>query len=336
MRILFALIVLCHLLLPAGAIAAEKGLTVRGVRHASYAAFTRIVFEVDAAAPYVLMRSTDGRSVTLSSYDGPFRIDMPLPVVHDGVVTGLESREEAGRTAVVVRLDAAAGDVKDFVLRGPDRIVIDIAKGTAPVQAMPMDKPTVIVLDPGHGGKDTGIVTPQGQEKTLTLDLALAIRNMLRKNPRLKVVMTREKDQALTLDDRAAASNVAGAGLLVSFHAAPGAVARVFIQELFGESGTQTAQPVSGDFLGYEAGSERQAMLWGKQQEAHTRESWALGRKLARQLAGQDSAEAIQAPLAPLKAVGTAAVLIETGVEMDRVHAAEAITRGIEQYVREN
>ena len=68
---------------------------------------------------------------------------------------------------------AAAGEVKDFVLHGPDRIVIDITKGVAPVTAPPADKPTVIVLDPGHGGKDTGIVAPQGQEKTLTLELAL-------------------------------------------------------------------------------------------------------------------------------------------------------------------
>jgi hypothetical protein len=51
MRTLFALIVLCVLSLPAGAGAAEKGLTVNGVRYASYAAFTRIVFEVAAAAP---------------------------------------------------------------------------------------------------------------------------------------------------------------------------------------------------------------------------------------------------------------------------------------------
>ena len=54
MRILFALIVLCLLSMPAGAGAAEKGLIVKGVRYASYATFTRIVFEIEAAAPYVL------------------------------------------------------------------------------------------------------------------------------------------------------------------------------------------------------------------------------------------------------------------------------------------
>lgn len=335
MRMVIKLFFLCILLLPAVAFSAEKGLTVTGVRHASYVTFTRIVFEVEAAAPYVLMRSTDGRSVTLSSYDGPFLLKTPLPMVRDSVVLGLESREEAGRTVVVVRLEGAAGDLKDFVLRGPDRIVIDIAKGARPVIAPLTDKPMVVVLDPGHGGKDTGIVTPQGQEKTLTLDLALAIRKLLRKDPRLKVVLTREKDQALTLDERAAGSNAAGALLFVSLHTAPDVTARVFILDLVDDSGTQTARPVSGDFLGYEAGSEQQEMLWGNQQAAHARESGALGRKLARQLAGRDSAEPVQAPLAMLKAVDSAAVMIETGVGMDKAAAAEAVVRGIELYVGE-
>lgn len=336
MRILFALIVLGALSLPVGAGAAEKGLAVNSVRHASYAAFTRIVFEVEAAAPYVLIRSTDGRSLTVSSYDGPFLLKTPLPMVRDGVVLGLESRTEAGRSVVILLLDGTAGEVKDFVLRGPDRIVIDIAKAAAPVPVPPADKPMVIVLDPGHGGKDTGMVTPRGQEKTLTLDLAFAIRKILQKDPRLKVVLTRDRDRALTLDERAAASNAAGALLFVSIHSATDTGLRVFIQDLFDEPGAQAPRPVSGDFLGYEAGSEQQEMLWGKQQAAHARESGALGRKLARQFSGQDSAEPVQAPLALLKAVDAAAVMIETGVDADGALAAEAIAGGIERYVKEN
>jgi N-acetylmuramoyl-L-alanine amidase len=335
MRTFFAFIVICSLSLSVSAGAAGNGLAVTGVRYASYAAFTRIVFEVEAAAPYVLLRSTDGRSLTVSSYDGPFQLKTPLPTVRDSVVLGLESRVEAGRTAVIIRLDGSAGAVKDFVLRGPDRIVIDIAKGVAPVPVPPMDRQAVIVLDPGHGGKDTGLVTPRGQEKTLTLDLAIAIRKILQKDPRLKVVLTRDRDKALTLDDRAAASNAAGALLFVSIHSAMDSSSRVFIQDLFEEQGAQNDRPVSGDFLNYEAVSEQQEMLWGKQQAAHAQESGALGRKLARQFAGQDDAEPLQAPLALLKAVDAAAVMIEIGVGMDRTHAAEAIAGGIERYVRE-
>ncbi len=343
MRTLTTLIVLAFLSLPTCIRAADKGLTVKGVRYSTYAAFTRIVFEVEAAAPYVLTRSQDGRSIMLGSYEGPLVLTSPLPMFRDGVVAGMESLEEAGRTYAVIRLDVAAGEMKDFTLRGPDRIVLDIAKsGAATLPARPVERegarPFVVVIDPGHGGKDAGLLTGPGIEKAVDLELALAVRTILRKSDRLKVVLTREKDQSLTLDERSAFANSAGASVFVSIHAAPGASARVYIQDLVDDTGLSAAraQPVSGDFLGYEAETERQEMIWGKQQAAHAQQSGALGRKIARQLAGKDGAEPIQAPLAGLKAVDAAAVLIEVGMEQDRARVAEDIAGGIEQYVMDN
>ncbi len=337
MRTVIKLICMCLLMLPAAALPAEKGLTVKGVRYFSYASFTRIVFEIEAAAPYVLTRTTDGRSLTLSAYDGTFVLKSPLPSIRDGMVSGVERQEDAGRTVVVIHLDAAAGEVKDFVLRGPDRIVVDIAKGAAlapPPQSS--GQPVVVALDAGHGGTDTGIVTAQGQEKAITLGLAQAIKKILQKDPRLQVVLTREKDQALSLNERAAAANAAGASVFVSIHAAPGTNDRIYIQDPGEDLGAQAAQPASRNFLSFEAGSEQRGMLWGRQQAAHAQESNALGRQLARQLDGKDNAEPLQAPLAGLKAVDAAAVMIEVGTGRNRAKAAEAAAKGIEQYVREN
>jgi hypothetical protein len=76
-------------------------------------------------------------------------------------------------------------------------------------------------------------------------------------------------------------------------------------------------------------------MVWGKQQAAHAQRSGGLGRKLARQMAGTDIAEPVQAPLAGLKAVDAAAVLVEVGMDRDRARTAEEIARGIEQHVRD-
>ena len=336
MRALAKLIVVCILLLPTASFPAEQGLTVRGVRYSTYPAFTRVVFEIETAAPYVLTRTADGRGLMLAAYDGTLILKSSLSSMRDSVVSGMELREDAGRTYLLIRLEGAAGEVKDFTLRGPDRIVLDINRGAAPAGvAAPADKPVVVVLDPGHGGKDSGIVTAQGYEKTAMLDLALAVGKILRKNPRLKTVLTREKDQALSLDERAIASNAAAAVIFVSIHAAPGAVARVFIQDPVDDE-MRTSRTVSGDFLGFEAGSEQQEMAWGGQQAAHAGESGALGRRLARRLAGTDAAEALQVPLAGLKAVDAAAVVVEAGMEQDRARIAEAIAGGIEQYVRED
>lgn len=340
MRKALTLIFLCLLLATTAAKAAEKGLTIKAVRSSSYAALTRVVFEVEAAAPYTLTRSQDGRSVLLSSYEGPFLLKSPLPVVRDGVIAALEAQVEGGRTYAVIRLDAAAGEVKDFTLRGPDRIVIDIAKGRAPLAPAPaVDRPLVVVLDPGHGGKDAGLLTAQGQEKSFDLELAQAVRKLLQKNERsMKVVLTREKDQSLSLDERAAFVNAAGAAVFVTLHGAAGTDSRVYIQDVNDETGGSTvhAHPVSGDFLGYEAGSEQQEMAWGTQQAAHEQQSGKLGRRLARQLAGGNSAEPVQAPLAGLKAVDAAAVMIEIGMNQDRTKVAENIAGGIELYVRDD
>ncbi len=321
------------LLLPAASVPAEKGLTVKTVRSFSYASFTRIVLEIESAAPYVLTRSTDGRSLHLSSYEGPFTLKSALPPIHDGVIAGVEAKEEAGRQVLVIRLESGAGEVKDFVLRGPDRIVLDVPKRFAVSEPASPEKQITIALDPGHGGRDTGIVTGQGEEKALSLELAQTIRKILLNDQRLKVVLTRDRDAALTLDERASAANASGCNLFVSLHLAPGRDTRVYIQDPEEDADMQAARPESRDFLGFETGSEQQEKLWGRQQAAHARESGAFGRALARELSGNSAAEPVQAPLAELKAIDAAAVLIELGADQDRMRMAEAVAKGIEQYV---
>ncbi len=313
----------------------EKGLTVKGVRFFSYAGFTRIVFETEQAAPYVLTRSGDGRTVYFSSYGGPFVLEVPrLPVVDDGVVKALEPRQDGNQKAITISLGPAAGEIKDFVLHGPDRIVVDVLRGI-PSTALPARAAAVIVIDPGHGGSDTGIATGQGPEKAQTLELANALRKALRKSgAKYTIMLTREQDQFLSLDDRAAAANAAAATLFVSLHLSPGSEQRVLILDP-DEGHALQASGGRGDFLGFDALSEHQLLLWGTQQAEHAQESGRLGRAIARALTERAGAEPDQAPLALLRPVAAAAVVVEAGVKQNRQHTAEAIAQGIEQYVRE-
>ncbi len=336
MRTIFG--ILCAFLIAQSAAVAGKGLTVTGVRYFTYAGFTRIVFETEETAPYVLTTSGDGKTLSFSSYGGAFVLkSAQLPQINDGVVKGMEHSREGDHRSVIITLGPAAGEAKDFVLRGPDRIVVDVLRGAAP--ALPPEaaaaKAPVVVIDAGHGGSETGIVTGQGVEKSLTLDLANAVRQLLKKSAvKMTVLLTREHDEAMTLDERSAFSNASGALLFVSLHAAPVADARVFI--LDPDEGQTTASPGGpSDFLGYDAVSEQQQMLWGTQQARHSQESGRFGRSLARTLSAKEAAEPEQAPLAQLMAVDAAAVLVETGTGMNRGRAAEAIAQGIEQYVRE-
>jgi len=75
-----------------------------------------------------------------------------------------------------------------------------------------------VVLDPGHGGSDSGAIGVNGlQEKTVNLDIALKVRDELKKSG-IEVIMTRETDRYLSLAERVAFTNKQNADLFVSVH----------------------------------------------------------------------------------------------------------------------
>src|SRR5207237_5947933 len=76
-----------------------------------------------------------------------------------------------------------------------------------------------IVLDPGHGGRDPGAIGPGGlTEKEVVLDVAQHLRDLLRDRLGKKVLMTRDKDVFVELDDRAKFANGHKADLFISIH----------------------------------------------------------------------------------------------------------------------
>jgi N-acetylmuramoyl-L-alanine amidase len=78
----------------------------------------------------------------------------------------------------------------------------------------------VIVLDPGHGGFDSGARGPGGlQEKNLVFDFCAELKRQLDKTKRYSIVMTRYGDQYVDLDDRVAIARKASASLFISVHA---------------------------------------------------------------------------------------------------------------------
>jgi N-acetylmuramoyl-L-alanine amidase len=78
-----------------------------------------------------------------------------------------------------------------------------------------------IVIDPGHGGDDTGALGPSGlAEKDVALDIGRRLRSrILSEAPDARVIMTRDADKAVSLDDRTAIANHTRADLFVSIHA---------------------------------------------------------------------------------------------------------------------
>ena len=89
-----------------------------------------------------------------------------------------------------------------------------------PISVGPDEKIDVIVVDAGHGGKDYGAIGPSGsKEKDVVLSIAKRLAKMIRKEKIFKVVMTRDRDKTLTLEQRAKIANQANADLFISLHA---------------------------------------------------------------------------------------------------------------------
>jgi len=155
---------------------------------------------------------------------------------------------------VVLDLDRV-GEYKVFSLEEPFRVVIDVANepgsaSPAPVPEMraappagdrisgilertPADElPHVqipdrspgglrrVVVDAGHGGKDPGAIGPSGVlEKDVTLAIAREVARQLRQELRCEVIMTRDSDVFLPLQERTALANRVDADLFISVHA---------------------------------------------------------------------------------------------------------------------
>ena len=76
-----------------------------------------------------------------------------------------------------------------------------------------------IVIDPGHGGHDPGVLGKGLNEATLVLDVALRLEKLLQKEPGLEVVLTRRTDVYIPLEERTELANRESADMFLSIHA---------------------------------------------------------------------------------------------------------------------
>ena len=79
--------------------------------------------------------------------------------------------------------------------------------------------PFVLVIDPGHGGKDTGALGKKGREKDINLNVSTLLGQYIEnEHPDVKIVYTRKKDVFIGLNERAEIANKANANLFISIH----------------------------------------------------------------------------------------------------------------------
>jgi N-acetylmuramoyl-L-alanine amidase len=232
-------------------------------------------------------------------------------------------------------------DVASYVLNNPFRIVFDVHQPSAVAIPAPVapgvpgggGPPGIhtIVVDPGHGGTETGAIGPSGaMEKDLTLLLARELESRLASRLGVRVVLTRGEDATLPLDDRAAIANQNKADLFISIHlnsslgsGAHGAETYFLSAEASdakaakaaaAENGPAAVAPPPGDTK--EEVKDLELILWDLAQSRHLSESQRFATLIQTELneALQLRDRGVkQAPFIVLKGAEMPAVLVELG-----------------------
>jgi N-acetylmuramoyl-L-alanine amidase len=221
-----------------------------------------------------------------------------------------------------------------------------------------------VVIDPGHGGTETGAKSPLGVfEKDINLAIALKLRGIIERSQAFQVFLTRDKDVDVSLESRSALANSHKADLFISIHANGSRQRRAEGSETFFLSFDATnAEARRLAFLennssqieeqiGTSQEDDIKMILWDMAQTAFLRQSSQLAEIIQSELnvlLGTRNRGILQAPFKVLTGVACPAVLIEVAFlsnpkeekmlisEDFQTRVAEAIYRGLSQFLRLN
>ena len=300
----------------------------------------RLTLEVAPATPHTV--SQEGNRILVKFEADALDATLPVSTVPD-MIQAVRPAEQP--SAIVVdlgpkfasfRTSDAAGD------RGAGRIIVEVLTATTeptpapPAVASPPEAPPIldlapsggmrtIVIDAGHGGAEEGARGPGGTlEKDVTLSVARRLKAALEARLGLRVILTRDRDEAVALDERAAVANNNKADIFLSLHAnasvrASAGGAEVFYLSLadYGDEAQRVAQG-EGEALPVFGGGTRdiEVILWEMAQARYIEQSALLARMIESGLRARVpmSPRAIQqAPFRVLVGANMPAVLVEMG-----------------------
>jgi N-acetylmuramoyl-L-alanine amidase len=236
---------------PVSSTPSEPGgpVTVTNLRHWSNPNYTRVVVDVDRETTYnhhLLKKDPSINKpqrlyVDLSNSRLGKNIRKSIPI-HDDLLSDARAGQYTNDSVRVVVDIKSFETYKIFSLKDPFRIVIDVwGSKTAKAPVTPGPSATVkkggkippgslakqlalgvrrVVIDPGHGGKDYGApgYLKGVHEKKVVLQIARRLAKKIKTELGLEVILTRNSDRFLTLEERTAFANTKSADLFISIH----------------------------------------------------------------------------------------------------------------------
>lgn len=174
-----------------------------------------------------------------------------------------------------------------------------------------------IVIDPGHGGQDTGCKGPRGvEEKRATLDIARRLRTYLMKAG-FRVYLTRDGDRFVELDDRSERTRRWGADLFVSIHLNSAASGEA--------EGVETFSMTSAGYSSTGGGRESSAMAGNRFDALSSQLAYQIHRSVLAQTSAPDRGSK-KARFVVLKQAPCPAVLVECGFVSNRREETKLLT----------
>ena len=319
---------------------------------------TRATIEVAPAAP-ITVTPEQGRLIVRIEADA---LDV-TPAAGAGLIEQIRTGDQPNTVAVVLAPAAGAPRAVPSTAENVARVAIEVPAlnappaetsvparpATPPVPETPIGAPRTgfqtVVLDPGHGGDDVGVRGGGVEEKQLTLDVARRLRGLLEARLGLRVVLTREDDRAVGLDERAAVANNNKADLFLSLHAngalAPAVTGAEVVYLRLDREG-EDVRAADAPVLSVLGGGRRviDAIPWDLAQARHVEASAALAGMLDDELRRRVvmSPRAIrQVPARVLTAANMPAALVEmaylTNAEQAKAAAGEDFRNAVAQSI---
>ncbi len=206
---------------------ATKEVTVEGFRYWSSEGYTRVVVDLNGNVKFTQnhLSNPDRIFFDLKNCILSEKVIPSLPI-EDGILKDVRIAQFNKETVRVVLDLQELGNFNAFMLGDPSRLVIDVfgKKSHAPKPYMKLDKKFTkikrVVIDPGHGGKDPGAIGPKGLlEKNVVLAVGKRLARILKEKYNMEVILTRDKDVYIPLEERTAIANSNNADLFISIHA---------------------------------------------------------------------------------------------------------------------
>jgi N-acetylmuramoyl-L-alanine amidase len=311
---------------------------------------TRVTLDVAPPTPHTV--SQEGSRLLIRFDADILDAALPTPGASD-VLQGLHPGDSPQVVAFDLGPRFASYRVSDQPgTAGAARIVVElVAQTETPAQAPPTPQPAqpgqptapplpetpplldlpppgglrAIVIDPGHGGDEAGAKGKQGVlEKNVTLAVARRLKTALEARLGVRVLLTRDADQTVPLDQRAALANNNKADLFLSLHANASvrpavSGAEVFFLSLaeYGDEAEKAAHAQS-ETLPVLGGGNRdiEVVLWEMAQARHIEQSAAFARAIEASLRDRvpmSPRSLQQAPFRVLVGANMPAVLVEMG-----------------------